>query len=83
MKIIFFTDNIKGGAGNVAQQLSIIYSQKGHDVSLIFWSITAKSRYDLSNVKITNLHLEKYDEVSRLTGFYYRIEKSLKKSNRI
>ncbi|MFR8835333.1 glycosyltransferase [Bacteroides nordii] len=74
MKIIFFTDDIKGGAGNVAQQLSIIYSQKGHDVSLVFWSITAKTRYDLSSVKITNLHLEKYDEASRLTGFYYRIK---------
>lgn len=74
MRIVFFTDDIKGGAGNVAQQLSIAYAQKGYDVFLVFWSITAKTRYDLSNVKIMNLHLERYDSKNRLAGFYHRVK---------
>lgn len=74
MRIVFFTDDIKGGAGNVAQQLSIAYAQKGYDVFLVFWSITAKTRYDLSNVKMINLHLERYDSKNRLEGFYHRIK---------
>jgi glycosyltransferase involved in cell wall biosynthesis len=52
MKILICVDKFSGGAGNIAQLLSMHFSKKGINVVFFVDDISTPSRYDLSGIKV-------------------------------
>lgn len=52
MRLLIVADKLTGGAGNVAQQLASLFSQRVDNVVFLMIEANAKPKYDLSKVNI-------------------------------